>query len=412
MKIVIEALGLNAGGGKGIAINVLSRLQEHARHQFVLLVPDLPDYAQIGGSNIRTLRYRVPESLLDRHRFLSRTVPDICRAEHANVLLGLGNYVPKKLPCAAAVLLHNPYVVYQEPIVGARLTPRQWLIMTYARHLYRRLPKSVRVIVATETMRTRFISQYSRDPDSVTVIPHACYLPKDAGYEKARLNGRGSAFTFVCIGAYMPYKNLEILLPALQRLSALTSRPVKCLINIDERAHPGARKLLQRVAEANLQAVLCNVGRVSENKLIELYRDADAFIHTSLMETYGFTYDEAMQFGVPILASDRDFAHDRCRDAALYFDPLGAGSLARAMWTVMADDGVRSRLVEKGRDIVRQMPTWGEIVTRFIAVLESAAREPRTGEDVELNRERARDDATQVQLEADPVLASTSRRGA
>ena len=38
-----------------------------------------------------------------------------------------------------------------------------------------------------------------------------------------------------------------------------------------------------------------------------------------------------MQFGLPILTSDRDFARHICQDAALYFDPLDADSVARSM---------------------------------------------------------------------------------
>ena len=81
-----------------------------------------------------------------------------------------------------------------------------------------------------------------------------------------------------------------------------------------------------------------------------------------------------MYFGLPILTSDRDFAHHLCQDAAIYFDPLEPDSVARAMARVMEDAQLRQRLVENGRRILAQAPTWDEMAARFVDVLERTAR--------------------------------------
>jgi hypothetical protein len=81
-----------------------------------------------------------------------------------------------------------------------------------------------------------------------------------------------------------------------------------------------------------------------------------------------------MRFGIPILTSDRDFARHLCGDAAIYFDPLDAKSVAKAMATIIEDAMLRRRLVEEGRKTLAQAPTWDEIAGRFVDVLERAAR--------------------------------------
>jgi glycosyltransferase involved in cell wall biosynthesis len=91
------------------------------------------------------------------------------------------------------------------------------------------------------------------------------------------------------------------------------------------------------------------------------------------METFSFTYDEAMHFGLPILTSDRDFARERCQDAALYFDPLDADSVARAMAQVMDDEGLRNRLAANGKRLLEKAPSWDDIAGRFVDVLERVA---------------------------------------
>ena len=104
------------------------------------------------------------------------------------------------------------------------------------------------------------------------------------------------------------------------------------------------------------------------------YESADAFILPTLLESFCRPYDEAMHFDLPILTSDRDFARERCQDAAIYFDPLDAASVAGSMARVMEDADLRQRLVANGRRILAQAPTWDAIAARFVEVLERTAR--------------------------------------
>jgi glycosyltransferase involved in cell wall biosynthesis len=128
--------------------------------------------------------------------------------------------------------------------------------------------------------------------------------------------------------------------------------------------------------------LLTNTGTLPPDRLSAAYGSVDAFILPTLLESFGRPYDEAMHFGLPILTSDRDFARERCQDAAIYFDPLDAASVARAMARMMEDSDLRHRLVENGRRILAQSPTWEEIAARFVEVLERTARGelPRSAE--------------------------------
>jgi glycosyltransferase involved in cell wall biosynthesis len=92
------------------------------------------------------------------------------------------------------------------------------------------------------------------------------------------------------------------------------------------------------------------------------------------METFSFTYDEAMHFDLPILTSDRDFARERCQDAAVYFNPLDADSVAQAMGRVMEDADLRRRLAENGKRLLARAPSWDDVARRFVQVLERVAK--------------------------------------
>ena len=169
-------------------------------------------------------------------------------------------------------------------------------------------------------------------------------------------------------------KNLQVLVKAVKTLRTLTECPFRCLITIDPNEHPSGRELLASIEHEAVGDLLINIGSLPPDRLCTAYGSADAFILPTLLESFGRPYDEAMQFDLPILTSDRDFARERCQDAALYFDPLHANSIAKAMKRIMEDGNLRRLLVENGRHIQDQAPTWDEIAARFVEVLERTAR--------------------------------------
>jgi glycosyltransferase involved in cell wall biosynthesis len=85
------------------------------------------------------------------------------------------------------------------------------------------------------------------------------------------------------------------------------------------------------------------------NRLAELYANAVALVHPSLYEGFGLTALEAMQAGVPVLASDIRALREVCGGAALYEPPEDAGRFALAMERLTTQPKLREDLAERGR---------------------------------------------------------------
>lgn len=374
MKFVIEGLGLSSEGTKQVALGILQRLGKHPEHDFTLILPDIPEFAAIVAPNISALLIPSPQSLLRREILLNRYVPKLCRDQRADALLCMGSFVPHRLPCRTAVFLQLPHVVYRELAVERCLTIRDKLRVAYGRWLYRSLPHEVLIIVQIEAIKHRLVSLYGIDRERILVIPNAMPAFESCRQFSSESRRSSETFLFLCFARYYPHKNIEILFDALQKLPRYTSRPARCLINISADQQAGAKRFLRKIAQAGGCSNITCIEPVSREGLSGLYQSGDAYILPTLMETFSFTYDEAMHFGLPILTSDRDFAHERCQDAAVYFDPLDADSVAKAMARVMEDEDLRRQLVKNGKRILAKAPSWDDIASRFLEVLESVAK--------------------------------------
>lgn len=62
--------------------------------------------------------------------------------------------------------------------------------------------------------------------------------------------------------------------------------------------------LITFIAEHNLKDNVNFLGRVSEEQLISCYKKANVFVFPSLLEGYGLSIVEAMQYGLPVVAFD------------------------------------------------------------------------------------------------------------
>lgn len=374
MKFIIEAIGVKSRGGIELALNLFSHFASNRNHQFLVLVPDLPQYAGLEGKGLTVVRFRSDLGLLNRHYILNRRVPRICREEAADALLCLGNFAPAKPPCPTVVLLQNAWNVYDEPVAAKRLTIHERLTIAYGRRFFHNLPPHTRVVVQTPVMKERLAAYHGLARREIDVIPSAPPAIDWNSHAPRQATARPRAvFTFLCLSGYRPHKNLEVLVDSTRILRRLSSRPFRCLLTLSEGAHPGARKLLARIRREGMERVLVNVGPVPRSQLGRIYAQADACLLPTLLETVGFTYDEAMHFGLPILASDRDFSRARCDDAAIYFDPLRPESIAAAMSKIMVDRELRSTLVENGKKRLRRAPEWKDVAAQFISVLERTA---------------------------------------
>ena len=100
---------------------------------------------------------------------------------------------------------------------------------------------------------------------------------------------------------------------------------------------------------------------------------ATLLAYPSIYEGFGHPPLEAMQIGIPVVASNAGALSEVLGDAALLPDPADVDSIADALQTVLTDDVMRADLVARGRERVRRY-TWDRTANELADLYHKVAK--------------------------------------
>ena len=102
---------------------------------------------------------------------------------------------------------------------------------------------------------------------------------------------------------------------------------------------------------------------VSDEFLIELYKNAIAFVFPSLYEGFGVPVLEAFSAGCPVICSNTSSFPEIAGDAAFFFDPYDKDSIHDSVKSVISDNNLRNELIHKGYERIKAF-SWQETANR------------------------------------------------
>jgi glycosyltransferase involved in cell wall biosynthesis len=194
------------------------------------------------------------------------------------------------------------------------------------------------VIVQTQTMRKTIMNAFGIEPAKITVScpTVGAFKPPSVpspSLESMRQSQPGCRALYV--GNDAKYKNLGVLFKAVEKLRE--NFPAFSLFLTLRPDHPASQT----------PGISC-LGYLNREQLSEAYSLADFVVMPSLQETVGLPMLEAMSAGAPVIAADRPYAREVCRDAAVFFDPFSSASLISTIEMLMRNPGLRSGLIARG----------------------------------------------------------------
>jgi glycosyltransferase involved in cell wall biosynthesis len=176
--------------------------------------------------------------------------------------------------------------------------------------------------------------------------------------------------------ADVPLKGLRPLLEALAKVK--TEHPIEVTIVGKKREGSVLPELLKRLG---LEDIVTFESGVSDDRIVELYNEAEMVVVPSLYEGFSIPAIEAMACGTPLITTTGGALPEvvgPCGEAAITVPPNDPGALAAAVLQVLRDPDLRARLSAGGRARVLKGFTWRVAaegcVAQYRAELEDRAR--------------------------------------
>ncbi len=196
------------------------------------------------------------------------------------------------------------------------------------------MPVSIKLadqVIAVSHATKKDVAEYFKGTCSKINVIHEAVENFDPAEDKPEVETY-----FLFVGTREPRKNLSSLIAAYKDYRAKGGSNNLIIV--------GARGWKQEDIAADSVSGLKIMGHVGDEKLASLYRFADALLLPSLYEGFGLTALEAMQYGVPVIGSDRSAIPEVVGQGGILVDPLSVDSLSKAMRDVSTDRELQATL--------------------------------------------------------------------
>lgn len=228
--------------------------------------------------------------------------------------------------------------------------------------------------------------------DRIEVIPNAVdharfSVPVDKAALRRAQGIPEDAFVFLCVARNHPQKDLPTLLRAFQKARS-DSPENKLHLVIVGRGVPDLRTKTAALGLAEATTLLeiqpaPNTGCIPEyppQALVELYRAADAFVLSSLLEGFSTALLEAMAASLPIIATRVPGILDQIEDGreGVLVPAENSDTLSQAIRKIATDPQLASNLSGEARRRSQEFH-WEQVVQKYLAlyqrmIFESASR--------------------------------------
>jgi glycosyltransferase involved in cell wall biosynthesis len=228
--------------------------------------------------------------------------------------------------------------------------------------LYRRSP----VVTLSASSRRTIIELLGLPPDHVSVVAPGVDQRFSPG------PGRAEDPLVVAVGRLVGYKRFEVLVDVLVRLRQRV--PTMRAVIAGEGSEQAA--LRARIAALGAESWLQLSGRIPEQDLVELYRQAWVLASTSAFEGWGMTITEAAACGTPAVATRIPGHMDAVHHGSSGLLASGAAEMEEGLAAVLLDGDLRRRLTRGAEERAASL-TWDRTALGTLRVLAADARRRR-----------------------------------
>ena len=276
---------------------------------------------------------------------------------HDNQSLGFGLLAIERMGLPVIATIHHPITVDRrleiEHAQGLykKLTLRRWYAFTDMQtEVARRLE---RVITVSENSFSDIVTDHKVDPHRMHIVPVGVDPELFVPMPEVK---RRAGMLITTASADVAMKGLRYLLEAVAKLR--TERPEVTLTVIGRPKEGG--ESARTIASLGLEDAVTFVSGVSDQRIVELYAEAEVAVVPSLYEGFSLPAIEAMSTGIPLVATTGGAIPEVVGpdgDTAFSVAPGDSGALAHKIGYVLDHPRIAARVGAAGRQ--RVIALWG-----------------------------------------------------
>jgi glycosyltransferase involved in cell wall biosynthesis len=223
--------------------------------------------------------------------------------------------------------------------------------------------EAAQIICDSGAVRSQVIDRLGVEAERVQVVHPgvSAHWHREARSDGSRVEQRRGRNPFVvAVGAVTPRKNLRLVLQALAQVPGVD---LVLAGPSDEAALP----TMQLIEALGLRDRVRVTGRVADEALVDLVQGAEALVHPSLDEGFGFPPLEAMAAGTPAIVSGSGSLPEVAGDAGVVLPVDDPDAWAAAIEAVVRDPDHRAALVARGSRHVAKF-TWASAAQKVATI--------------------------------------------
>ncbi len=220
--------------------------------------------------------------------------------------------------------------------------------------------KRNQIIVPSNFWRDYLIKNFNLK-DSRVVITYESVDPKflqnnsEIGNWKLKIENY-----IIYTGNLYPHKNITVILTALKKLPDIKLKII-CARNFF------SQKLEEQINNLGLKNQVEFLGYLDDSEFKNVYQQALALVHPSLMEGFSLTGLEAMALNCPVISSNSSCLPEIYGNSVLYFDPNNSDDLVQKINQLKNNPALRQKLIDLGHQQLKKY-SWDKTAKQTMAV--------------------------------------------
>ena len=319
----------------------LSQLPDFTKYKFTLIIyKELEkDIKKDLGDNFNYVTTNIKHYSLKEQLFLPFLIyklhPDLVHFTHFNKPLF---YFGPSVVTIHDLIKH----FFKGRLTTTKNASIYWLKHFFYLFLTKIVIKTNTIIVPSDYWREYIINHYHISPSKITTTYEAIDPAFIKNNNQKIRNSKLEIRNYILYtGNLYPHKNINIIIEALRKLPNIRLKII-CSRNYFSQNVEDLLKKYKMTHQVDF------LGYIPDVEFKQIYHQALALVHPSLMEGFSLTGLEAMSLGCPVISSNSTCLPEIYQNSVLYFDPNNAKELISQIKKLQNNPELRENLINLG----------------------------------------------------------------